>query len=105
MIGVVKMAIKINTGAIANSATRISRYNNNIKNSLSSVEQAVNSLNRSWDSGISDLAVNSFFHIKRTYADSRYIVIDDMRKFLVNIAGEGYENTESAVESVASAFK
>ena len=99
------MAIKVNTGAIVNSAARISRYNNNISNDFVSVERAVMSLGSNWNSGVSSTAINSFQNIKKSYYEARYIVIDDMRKFMVNVAGEGYENAETSIASAASVFK
>lgn len=99
------MAIKVNTGAIINSAARISKYNNNIRNDFEAVERAVMNLGNNWNSGVSGPSINSFQNIRRSYVDNRYIVIDDMRKFMVNVAGEGYENTESSVVSAAKAFK
>lgn len=99
------MSIKVNTAAIANSANKIATYNSMIDNNFSSVVQAVNSLDRTWESGVSSMAVNAFHNIYRVYPESRYRVIDDMKRFMIRTVGDGYENVETAVNTAANAFK
>lgn len=99
------MSIKINTAAVVNSAHRIASHNNAIDNNFNSVIQAVQSLDRAWDSGVSDMAINSFNNLKRTYPTNRYRVIDDMKNFMIKSVSDGYENAETAISSAAKAFK
>lgn len=99
------MPIKVNTYQIKNSAQKINSYNRNIRNKFASVEGALNALDRSWESGVSNSVMSSFRNIKRDFPENRFKVIDDMTKFMINIASDGYEKTEESVESVASAFK
>jgi len=99
------MAIKINTGAVSTAATQIAKINQNISNDFSMVESAMNTLNRSWDGGASDNAIRKYQNIKNNYHQNRYDVIKQMVNFMRKQAGEGYEKTEQAIQSAASAFK
>lgn len=99
------MAIKINTGTVSATATQIANVNKKIKNDFSSVETAINNLNRSWDGNASDTAMSKFKSIKNTYYDNRYNVVNDMVNFMKKQVGEGYDNVEKAIVSAASAFK
>ena len=53
----------------------------------------------------SDAAFRKFNNIKNTYYDNRFKVVNDMVNFMKKQVGEGYEQTETAIVSAASAFK
>ena len=99
------MAIKIDTNAVRTTATQIANTNQKISNDFSSVESAISNLNRNWDGMASDAAFRKFNNIKNTYYDNRYKVVNDMVNFMKKQVGEGYEQTETAIVSAASAFK
>ena len=99
------MAIKVNTAVIKSTASQISSVNKKINNDFSTVESAINTLNRNWDGSASDNAIRKFQSIKNNFYNNRYNVVNDMVNFMLKQVGEGYENTETTVSSAASAFK
>lgn len=99
------MAIKVNTAVIKSTASQISSVNKKINNDFSTVESAINTLNRNWDGSASDNAIRKFQSIKNNFYNNRYNVVNDMVNFMLKQVGEGYESTETTVSSAASAFK
>ena len=99
------MAIKINTAIVRSTASQISSVNDKIKSDFSAVDSAINTLNRNWDGSASDIAMRKFQSIKNDFCGNRFDVVNDMVRFMQKQVGEGYESTETAVSSAASAFK
>lgn len=99
------MAIKINTAIVRSTAAQISSVNNKMNNDFFAVDSAINALNRSWDGSASDIAMRKFQSIKNNFYNNRFNVVNDMVNFMLKQVGEGYESTETAVSSAASAFK
>ncbi|HBM98592.1 MAG TPA: hypothetical protein DD413_04130 [Ruminococcus sp.] len=99
------MAIKIDTNAVRAAAAQIANTNQKISSDFSSVESAITSLNRNWEGTASDAAFRKFNNIKNTYYSNRFNAVNDMVNFMRRQVGEGYEQTEAAIASAASAFK
>lgn len=99
------MAIKIDTNAVRTTAKLIANSNQKISNDFSSVESAISTLNKNWNGTASDAAFRKFNNIKNTYYDNRFKVVNDMVNFMRKQVGDGYEQTETAIVSAASAFK
>ena len=62
-------------------------------------------MNKNWQGTVSNAAIIKFRQLKQTYGEARFNVINDMVNFMYQQVGEGYENTETSVQSAASAFK
>lgn len=98
-------AIQVNTDTVVNAAQNIRKINNDIRDLISSVESAMNSLDNAWDGNASTNAVNKYNSIKNAYCDNRYHVIENYVNFLLQQVGEGYDQTETTNKSLADAFK
>jgi uncharacterized protein YukE len=99
------MAIKIDTGIVSTTANQIANTNQKISDDFSSVDAAISTLSRNWEGAASDAALWAFSNIRNRYYDNRYAVVNDLVAFMKNQVGEGYEQTETAIVSAASAFK
>lgn len=99
------MSIQINTAAVSASANYIDMLNKKIRDEISEVDSAVRSLENCWEGAAASSCVNKFTYIKRNFSDARFAVVDQFVSLLRDVAGEGYETTEKALISAASAFK
>lgn len=99
------MAIQINTAAVSASANYIDMLNKKIRDELSDVDSAVRSLENCWEGEAASSGINKYNYIKRNFSDARFAVVDQFVSLLRGVVGEGYETTEKALVSAASAFK
>lgn len=99
------MAIKIDTSRVDTAATKIASHNSKIRDDFSSVIDAVNVLNRNWDGGASNNAIRAFNHIKETYCNHRFSVINDLVTLLRVQVSSDYQKTEANIKKNAEAFK
>ena len=99
------MAINVDTSKVVSTANTISAKNTAIKNDFKSVETAIRQLNTSWNGSASEGAIGAFDNIKNSYCDTRYTVVNDLVKFMLEQVGERYDTTETKLCSAASAFK
>ena len=98
------MAILINTAVVTNTADQIDTTNRKIRDELSDIDSAIRTLQQNWEGEASSFCTNKYDYIKRSFADSRFSVVNDLVTFIRKQVGEGYEATEKAVSS-AAAFK
>lgn len=97
--------LRINTEAVVSVANNLKMYNTQMKDALPRVESAMNNLNKSWDGEASNAAIAKFNEIKSKFADTRYDVLENYVKFLLQQVGEGYTQTEDVNKSLAAQFK
>lgn len=97
--------IKVDTGRVKTAATTIANYNNRIRDDFSSVESAMRALNSAWDSTAAEQAMDSFYNIKNTFHEPRYMVMDNYVKFLQQQVDPGYTQTETVNKFLADLFK
>lgn len=98
------MAIKINTRQVTATASSIKTLNTKINTDFSEMEQSIKRLNSYWDGTASNNAINRFNAIKNTFYTNRYKAVNNMVSFMNN-AADGYEKTETAIQSAAQYFK
>lgn len=99
------MNIKIDTSAVRTTANQIANINSKISSDFSTVDTAINELNRAWDGVASEVAITKFQNIKTLYYNNRYQVVNDMVNYMNRQISEGYEGVEAAIQSAASAFR
>lgn len=99
------MAIKVDTSAVATTAQDIYNKNKTIREDFVCVDAAIQRLGESWDGTASDRAMEAFRHIKNSYCDNRYNVVDNLVNYMKNQVGDSYEKTEASISSAAQAFK
>ena len=98
-------SIKINTDAAVNAAGHIKQINQQINDAFDSVWKSVRNLDKSWDGPASVKAIPRFDTIRDACCNSRYNVLDNYARFLLNAVGQGYEKTETVNTSLADQFK
>ncbi len=99
------MSIKIDTNIVRTTAVQIAATNQKISDDFSPLENAISNMNSNWSGTASNAALEKFRNIKSTFYDDRFLVINDMVNFMNKQIGDGYETTETAITSAASAFK
>lgn len=99
------MAIKIDTARVEAAAAKISTYNSKSRDDFSAVVDAIGVLNRNWDGGASDNAIRAFNHIKETYCNHRFSVINDLVTLLRVQVSSDYQKTEANIKKNSEAFK
>ena len=97
--------LKVDAEQVIATAKRIKNYNNQMRDSFSNVQNAIDKLNNSWDGSAASSAISKFNAIKNSYCEARYNVVDNFVAFLHQQVGEGYTQTESANKSLADQFK
>ncbi|OCA87671.1 hypothetical protein A8F94_07395 [Bacillus sp. FJAT-27225] len=97
--------IEVDVNAVKSKAERIATINKTIRSDFQDVEQAIRSLNGSWNSQAGDAVIRHFSSIKNAYYDQRFQVMADYSKFLLTQVSAGYTETESKNVSLADAFK
>lgn len=89
--------INIDTGAIRSTASNIATQNNRLEETLLSCQQTVRSLSGSWTGVAAETTVTAFDSFAAKYFSQYKELLDQYVKFLNNVAGEGYEETEQQV--------
>ena len=97
--------LKMNAEQVIATAIRIKNLNDQMSNDFTMVQDAITSLDRTWDGSAAVNAINKFNAIKNSYCSARYTVVDNFVAFLHQQVGEGYTQTESANKSLADQFK
>lgn len=97
--------LRINTEAVITVANNLKMYNAQMKDEIHNAVTAINKLDKSWDGEAASAAINKFNEIKSKYSETRYDVLDNFVRFLLQEIGEGYTQTEEANKSLASQFK
>ena len=99
------MAVQINTAAVSATADQINLLNKKIRDELSDVDTAIQSLRNYWEGQAASSVIYNYDYIKRKFSDTRFSVLDGLVSFMKIQVGEGYEATEQAVATAADAFK
>lgn len=99
------MAIKIDTGKVVETANQIATYNKKIRDDFQEVKDAMEQLNKHWDSNASGQAIQKFQGIRKDFVEQRYATVDQLVSFLMHQVGANYEETETRIQSAADAFK
>ena len=99
------MAVQINTAAVSETADQINILNKKIRDELSEVDAAVQSLRSIWEGEAASSGINKYDYIKRNFFDARFTALDGLVSFIKIQVGEGYEAAEQAVATAADAFK
>ncbi len=99
------MAIQINTAIVSATADQIDILNKKIRDELSDVDLAIQALQYCWEGNAASSGFNKYSYIKRSFFDARYSVVNGIVSFMKVQVGEGYEMTDQAVSTAASAFK
>ncbi|MCH6268197.1 WXG100 family type VII secretion target [Neobacillus citreus] len=97
--------IKIDTAKVVNTASRITTINQQIDAEFARMEKAIAHLNGSWQSRASDHVIGRFHSIKHAFKDSRFQVMQNYSKFLVQQVSDGYNKTETVNTNLADSFK
>lgn len=99
------MAIQVNTEAVRLVADQIDAANKSMRNDLSGVDNAIRALQQAWQGEASNACANKYEHIKSSFSDARYRVVNNMVSFMRVQVGESYETMERKLSNAASAFK
>lgn len=99
------MSIKIQTMEVSIAANKIEKINSKNRDSFTSLENSINKLGNNWAGTVSDVVINQFYSIKKTYLNDRYLIINDLVRFMRNQVADRYENTEKSIDSLSKAFK
>jgi len=97
--------LKANAELVIATADRIKNLNVQMRDEFSSVQDAMNKLDISWESPAATNAINKFNSLKNAYCDARYNIVDNFVAFLYQQVGEGYTQTEEVNISLADQFK
>lgn len=87
------------------AAEKIQRYNNQMHENFSSLQNAITRLDNSWEGSAATAAIKKFNEIKSDFKQARYTVLDNYVSFLLQQVGAGYTQTEEANKSLADQFK
>ena len=97
--------LKINTDAAVAAAEAIQRLNDRNRNDFEEVQTAIAKLDAVWDGQAAAYTMDKFNELKAKFPEAQYRVIDNYVQFLLQQVGEGFVQTEKAIESLADAFK
>ena len=95
----------VNTAGIAASAGRLTKTNENIRDSFADVRKAISKLDSSWDGAASEFAVSKFHEIDKECSQRRYDAVKENIDYLNRIINPGFVATESKNASLADMFK
>lgn len=95
---------KIDTDVVRNVANNLKVLNSQIKEGFEDVQTSILELEASWQGNAANHAIDSFDKIKELFL-SRYDVMEGYANFLLLYIGEGYEENEKKIKSIADAFK
>lgn len=99
------MIVKVDTQAVRDASAEIARQNQSIRSDFRKVETAISRLDRAWSGTASVQGINKLQHIKKSFTEQRYQVVDDLVRFIRLQVGENYESAEQTNVKSASAFK
>lgn len=99
------MAINVDTGAVINAASEISKVNKKLESDFTQVKAKVKTLDGYWDGSASEKVLGAFDSLTKNVVENRAIVFESFASFLRSQVGENYEAQEAALTSAASAFK
>lgn len=99
------MAIQINTARVSSVANYINDANKKIRDEISDLDTAIRLLERNWEGEASSSCVNKYDHLKRSFSDSRFSVVNGLVSFMRIQVEEGYEATEKSISNAAAAFE
>ena len=97
--------LNVNTEAIATAADNIDDINGLIHDRFIDLQKEVAKLKGEWQSPASETVMNKFDEIKTCFEDERYTVLQNYVRFLRDVVGVGYEQTEDVNKSLSEAFK
>lgn len=98
--------LKVNRIAINTAATGIGNANDQMKNALQNVFDAITVLDNSWEGGAATNAIAKFHEIRNAMEPNRYTVMNNYKNFLLQQIGEGvFDKTEEENKKLADAFK
>ena len=97
--------IRISTGDVRSTAATIKTLNNTMNEQLLEIKNQMNNLQNTWQSDAHDVIRSKFNAAASKYFQNYKEIVDSYADFLINTVSEGYETTESAIESNASAFE
>ena len=97
--------LKVNIDSAVTAASNIKLYNTQMRDAFPNVQTAVTRLDNCWEGSAATVAIRKFNEIKSNFSDSRYNVLDNYVKFLLQQVGEGYTQTEDTNVSLADQFK
>lgn len=95
--------ILINTAEVARTAETVKTINQQLALKLEEIKKEMNALESSWQSDASNTIRNNFNSLAPRFEEYR-TVVDSYAKFL-NDTVNAYDQTESAIDNNASAFK
>jgi len=93
----------INTDLLQKTALSVRNQNNTIRDTFSSVYQAAQKMDTTWNGSASQNAMQAFYKLNQ-YASSRYSVLESLASAMVTLAS-GYSATEKTNRSLADRFK
>ena len=99
------MAIQVNTASVLSSAEQIDRLNRRIHTDLDIVNSEMLQLQQNWQGEAATFGIGQYEHIKNSYEDARFDVVDEMVCFMKKVVGANYNTTEKKVSKAASAFR
>ena len=99
--------ITVDTNQVRNAADTLKGINNRMDSDFSSVVNAINKVNGSWDGTASNKAISKFNKIKREFMGSsgRKAVMNNFIKFLCSAVAIDYDATETANTELSSMFR
>lgn len=95
--------IQISTQTLIDTAEKVRTINTNLDTKLTDINKAMNDLEATWKSDAATDIRSAMNALKPRFEEYKNVV-ESYAKFLVNTA-QNYENTESAVQTNAGAFK
>lgn len=98
------MGIKIDTGAIASAAARMSSLNESLADLMNETRQQMDSLAGSWSGAAADATIQSYDAFAAKYSEEYHKLIDDYVKFLNQVAAANYETVEQQNTSLSDAL-
>ena len=94
--------LKIDTQTIRSTAGTIAAQNERLFETLTASQSTVQSLSSVWTGAASEATISAYDSFAANYFENYREMLDQYVKFLNNVAGAGYEQTEQQVTSKAS---
>lgn len=95
--------IQISTQTLIDTAEKVRTINTNLDTKLTDINKAMNDLEATWKSDAATDIRSAMNALKPRFEEYKNVV-ESYAKFLVNTA-QNYDETESAVQTNAGAFK
>lgn len=96
------MALNINTSIIRTTAKTLAAKNTELLDTLKASKNTVDSLRDVWTGSAATATIGAYDAFAAKYFESYHQMLNEYVKFLNNVAGAGYETTESKVKNLAS---